>query len=147
MSLTVLHSGIDNPMTTHRPGSREPWQLEAACAGTDPEQFFPEGKKVPPEVAQVCQACPVQRECRRAAESNNEEFGIWAGALVARSRPRKPDRPTPAPEFIVPEDERDQVVLRRYRSGVSTKEIAIQIQTSERTVHRIIARHRKPTAA
>lgn len=65
-------------MTAKIPG---PWVYEAACAGMDPELFFPErGDSASVRKArEVCDRCPVQLECRRYATRARERWGIWGG--------------------------------------------------------------------
>ena len=52
----------------------------AACAGMDPEKFFP----FPPQTAEieeakaVCRQCPVKAACLAWA-LDNEDFGVWGG--------------------------------------------------------------------
>lgn len=61
------------------------WTSEAACAGTDPELFFPErsqGRGVAARLMAakaICAECPVTAACLESAISNNEQFGVWGG--------------------------------------------------------------------
>ena len=61
------------------------WQQGAACAGTRPEQFFPDiaagqnaAALVAPIAERFCAACPVQAACDRYAEAT-KSVGLWAG--------------------------------------------------------------------
>lgn len=70
-----------------RPG--EAWRQLAACAGMDPELFYPDGgapapgKKphivYPAEAVAACNRCPVRRACLDYAITNRELYGLWGG--------------------------------------------------------------------
>jgi WhiB family redox-sensing transcriptional regulator len=61
------------------------WKWDAACTGMGPEVFYLEqGKKAENNMKiraarQVCNHCPVRRECLQYALDNHIGFGIWAG--------------------------------------------------------------------
>lgn len=61
------------------------WQELALCAQTDPEAFFPEKGGSTRKGREICQRCPVARECLTHALANHERFGIWGG-LTERER-------------------------------------------------------------
>jgi WhiB family transcriptional regulator, redox-sensing transcriptional regulator len=65
----------------------EEWRLDALCAETDPEAFFPEKGGSTREAKRVCAGCPVRMECLETALANDERFGIWGG-LSERERRR-----------------------------------------------------------
>jgi WhiB family redox-sensing transcriptional regulator len=65
----------------------EAWRLEALCAETDPEAFFPEKGGSTREAKRVCTGCAVRAECLEFALANDERFGIWGG-LSERERRR-----------------------------------------------------------
>ena len=65
----------------------EPWRLDALCAETDPEAFFPEKGGSTREAKRVCSGCTVRAECLEFALANDERFGIWGG-LSERERRR-----------------------------------------------------------
>ena len=65
----------------------EPWRLDALCAETDPEAFFPEKGGSTREAKRVCTGCTVRAECLEFALTNDERFGIWGG-LSERERRR-----------------------------------------------------------
>jgi WhiB family redox-sensing transcriptional regulator len=57
------------------------WQDSALCKGhPDPDRFFPviSRYKVPQDLRELCNACPVQAACYGYAE-RNRDHGIWAG--------------------------------------------------------------------
>lgn len=55
------------------------WRRGAACAGLDPQLFFPDsdGDHLTPK--RVCRACPVKEACLAHALAHGEKFGIWGG--------------------------------------------------------------------
>jgi len=65
----------------------ESWRLQALCAETDPEAFFPEKGGSTREAKRVCNGCAVRAECLEFALANDERFGIWGG-LSERERRR-----------------------------------------------------------
>jgi WhiB family redox-sensing transcriptional regulator len=71
------------------PGSagEETWRLDALCAETDPEAFFPEKGGSTREAKRVCTGCEVRAECLEFALANDERFGIWGG-MSERERRR-----------------------------------------------------------
>ena len=66
---------------------RDSWRLDALCAETDPEAFFPEKGGSTREAKRVCSGCAVRDECLESALANDERFGIWGG-LSERERRR-----------------------------------------------------------
>lgn len=73
------------------------WQVDALCAQTDPEAFFPEKGGSTRAAKSVCASCPVQPECLAYALESGERFGIYGG-MSERERRRmpKPEAPDPA---------------------------------------------------
>ena len=69
------------------PAGYEPWRLDALCAETDPEAFFPEKGGSTREAKRVCAGCPVVGQCLQYALDQDERFGIWGG-LSERERRR-----------------------------------------------------------
>lgn len=59
------------------------WQDDAACAGTDPDLFFPERGSISRAARAVCRACPVKAECLEYAlgftAREQFDFGVWGG--------------------------------------------------------------------
>ena len=75
-----------SPWTALTPAD-DGWRLDALCAETDPEAFFPEKGGSTREAKRVCTGCDVRAECLEFALSNDERFGIWGG-LSERERRR-----------------------------------------------------------
>ena len=78
---------VPSPWTDLSPAGDASWRLEALCAETDPEAFFPEKGGSTREAKRVCASCPVRMECLEFALGNDERFGIWGG-LSERERRR-----------------------------------------------------------
>ena len=62
------------------------WQLRAHCRGEDSSLFFCDGDlRANPRIRremrakEICQRCPVLRECREYALSVGEPYGVWGG--------------------------------------------------------------------
>lgn len=78
------------------------WQYEGACREADPTLFYhPEGERGARRrnriaaAKAVCATCPVIAQCRAAAISAQETYGIWGGLseeerfdIFAAMRPR-----------------------------------------------------------
>lgn len=61
---------------------RQPWRLQAACAGVPVDRFFPERKDAGGDSAakQYCASCPVTAECLDAAVAEGDWLkGVWGG--------------------------------------------------------------------
>lgn len=61
------------------------WQVQALCAQTDPEAFFPEKGGSTRDAKRICSSCEVRSQCLEFALENDERFGIWGG-LSERER-------------------------------------------------------------
>jgi len=55
------------------------WHGHAACAGIDPDLFFPERGASTAEAKRVCRGCEVRHDCLDFAMVNGEKFGVWGG--------------------------------------------------------------------
>ena len=75
------------PWTDLSPAGDPSWRLDALCAETDPEAFFPEKGGSTRDAKRVCSGCSVRAECLEFALANDERFGIWGG-LSERERRR-----------------------------------------------------------
>jgi WhiB family redox-sensing transcriptional regulator len=62
------------------------WRLNALCAETDPEAFFPERGGSSRAAKAVCGRCPVTADCLAAALANDERYGVWGGMSERRRR-------------------------------------------------------------
>jgi WhiB family transcriptional regulator, redox-sensing transcriptional regulator len=62
------------------------WQQNAACKGTDTEQFYnPDRARGPNKRAReaaakaICRGCPVLQSCLNWALTYGEPYGVWGG--------------------------------------------------------------------
>ncbi|MFF1272533.1 WhiB family transcriptional regulator [Streptomyces marokkonensis] len=67
------------------------WLDRAACAGEDPEIFFPLSDTLAPgaearAALALCRRCPVLSACRRWAVEHGEDNGIWGATTAAQRR-------------------------------------------------------------
>ncbi|AJF70434.1 MULTISPECIES: WhiB family transcriptional regulator [Streptomyces] len=65
-----------------------PERPRPACAGQDPDIFFPEGDLGPtlPQLTkakQICARCPLIHSCLQGALERGEEHGVWGGLSTA----------------------------------------------------------------
>jgi WhiB family transcriptional regulator, redox-sensing transcriptional regulator len=79
--------GLPGLAAPHEVDGELAWQVDALCAQTDPEAFFPEKGGSTRDAKKVCSACTVRSECLEYALGNDERFGIWGG-LSERERRR-----------------------------------------------------------
>lgn len=64
------------------------FRLDALCAETDPELFFPTKGGSSRAALRICALCDVRDECLEYALEKGERFGIWGG-LSERARRRR----------------------------------------------------------
>jgi WhiB family redox-sensing transcriptional regulator len=68
------------------------WWAEAACRGTDPELFFPDGgstsssRRQEARAKEICASCPVSRQCLVWALGTGQPAGVWGGATESERR-------------------------------------------------------------
>lgn len=84
-SATTTWLGLPALVPTEEIEGELAWQVDALCAQTDPEAFFPEKGGSTRDAKKVCGACTVKQECLDYALGNDERFGIWGG-LSERER-------------------------------------------------------------
>jgi len=68
------------------------WQTFGACAGGDPELWFPERGESCKEAKAVCAGCVVRAECLEHALARPEKFGVWGGKSERERRRLRRDR-------------------------------------------------------
>jgi WhiB family redox-sensing transcriptional regulator len=80
------------------------WQLEAKCAGHDPDLFFPVGtttqanQQIQYAKENFCSQCLVVMECLDWSIKTNQDSGIWGGKseeerrILRRQLPKKTRR-------------------------------------------------------
>ena len=65
------------------------WMTDAACTEYDPEFWWPGNGGDNRRVFEICDACPVKKQCLQFAIDNDEREGIWGGvAMSTHSRQR-----------------------------------------------------------
>lgn len=69
------------------------WTIDALCAQTDPEAFYPDKGGSTREAKAICASCPVQAECLDHALANGERYGIWGGVSERQRRRLIPTSP------------------------------------------------------
>ena len=59
----------------------ERWVERAACAGIDPELWFPNDRDSYEhhQAIRICNGCDVKAQCLKVARKRRERFGIWGG--------------------------------------------------------------------
>ncbi len=65
------------------------WREEAACAGADPDLFFPVGDTDLETIAAakaVCAGCPVKEDCLAYSIETNQTDGVWGGLTASERR-------------------------------------------------------------
>lgn len=77
---------------TGAPSARElahgQWRLAATCRSRDHEWWFAKPTSARSRLAvQLCEGCPVRRECLAAGLLFGEEFGVWGGLSHIQRRP------------------------------------------------------------
>lgn len=64
------------------------WRTHAACRDLGPALFYDEERAT--EAFEICDACPVRRQCSMTAAANYEQHGVWGGKQRRPPR-RRPD--------------------------------------------------------
>jgi WhiB family redox-sensing transcriptional regulator len=57
-----------------------------ACAGEDPELFFPEQGDSVTAAKRICAGCPLRTGCLEFAMEHGIRFGVWGGTCEADRR-------------------------------------------------------------
>jgi WhiB family redox-sensing transcriptional regulator len=69
------------------------WMLDAVCAETDPEVFFPKFGEPTRTAKRVCASCPVLSQCQAFAVPRPALHGVWGGlSQKERQQRRRTDR-------------------------------------------------------
>jgi hypothetical protein len=86
--LAVAPGGVIPPGWP-RAAAAAPLPPGAACAGADPDLFFPSDEESGAKAKAICRRCPIRRQCYELARARREPWGIWGGvdfAPAARGR-------------------------------------------------------------
>jgi len=62
------------------------WQSLAACAGADPDLFFPDRGEAAFAAKRVCAGCPARELCLAHALAFHEDHGVWGGTTPSERR-------------------------------------------------------------
>lgn len=120
------------------------WVVDALCAQTDPEEFFPEKGGSTRQAKRVCMSCDVRTECLDYALERGERFGIWGG-LSERER-RKLRGEAGARPGGQPDPAGDRRAAELAEAGMTVPEIAKALGVTPRSAERKLARHRARAA-
>lgn len=110
------------------------WMVEALCAQTDPEIFFPDRGGSTRSAKKVCARCPVRDECLEYALEHGERHGIWGGKSE-RERRKLEGRRLGSNRKVDP-----AVLVAAYRAhtDLTAQDVASLYGVSARTVARAI---------
>ncbi len=121
----------------------EGWRENTLCAQTDPEVFFPKKGSSSAEAKRICDVCDVRAQCLAFALANSERFGIWGGLSVReRDRLRKSQAAESRTRSQMLRQERNKTVVAMAGKGTDVPSIAAGLRVSDKTVYRVLARHR-----
>jgi WhiB family transcriptional regulator, redox-sensing transcriptional regulator len=81
----MTQPGWHQPVTIP-PFTAQAWFEQAACAGTDPDAWYPAKGEASRAAKRVCARCPVTAECLDYALATNQTHGIWGGLSVMQRR-------------------------------------------------------------
>ncbi|HEY2644060.1 MAG TPA: WhiB family transcriptional regulator [Galbitalea sp.] len=76
---TSLVSNAERPQSMDDLPKPPEWTLDALCAQTDPEAFFPEKGGTTKDAKRVCAKCDVREQCLQYALANDVQYGVWGG--------------------------------------------------------------------
>ncbi len=104
---------VTNRQLSRSGGARkqtDDWKERAACRAITPDLFFPLGStgEAVDQIAaakEVCQGCPVRRECLQFALETNQGTGIWGGTDEEERRSLRRSwvrAGRPSPEALLP---------------------------------------------
>lgn len=132
------------------------WMLDALCAQTDPEAYFPEKGGSMRQAKAMCRSCEVSAECLDYALANNERHGIWGGPSERERRQLKKGTttttttsgPSLAPSLGGPHRPRGRVVLSdddraaivtAYLDGVAEQTLAKAYRVGSSRIGQVLA--------
>jgi WhiB family redox-sensing transcriptional regulator len=119
------------------------WRERALCGQTEPEAFFPEKGGNPAEAKQVCGRCDVRDQCLAYALGANERFGIWGGLTTGeRDRLVRGKQPGRRSAAQARRDKRNALIVAMADQRQDTRVISDEAEVTDRTVLRVLARHR-----
>lgn len=113
------------------------WHEHALCAQIGGDWWFPEkGDSVLP-AKRVCANCPVATQCLGEAMSDPSTVGVWGGTTTRERMKMRRRQGLPGIQQGRPRTDR-LVAIAAWKAGTSPKTIALDLEVSERTIHRWI---------
>ena len=119
------------------------WRRDALCAQTDPDAFFPEKGGSTADAKKVCAQCEVRAQCLDYALSADERFGVWGGLSTAERDRLVKNTPAHSGASQPRKRERDVLIVAMAGRGMHPRTIADTAEVTDRTVYRVLARHRE----
>lgn len=133
------------------------WREQSLCSEFDYTIFDEETVRNVRIAKQICDACPVRRQCLEVALKNHERYGIWGGLSSRERKALLSTQGTPArrragtlraraarttqPHYArAARLERDRQVAALYHDKVPIPDIALALNVTERTVYRALQR-------
>jgi len=74
------------------PLTPDDWRVDALCAQTDPDAFFPDKGGSTRDAKAICARCEVREQCLEWALANDVRFGIFGGLSERERRQLKRER-------------------------------------------------------
>lgn len=68
------------------PPVHHPWMDDAACLDVDPDMFFATDWHEVERAKNICDGCPVRRQCLQLALNNVEQYGVFGGLTREQRR-------------------------------------------------------------
>lgn len=126
------------------------WRFRGACRDQEPDLFWPIGESAAArqqveEAKEVCEWCPVRRECLDWALEARQDFGVWGGMSERERRVlhRRKAKAYGAHQVSAV----DQIVTERLDlfqaavgQGLDEAGIARELSTNVQTVKNVLAR-------
>jgi Transcription factor WhiB len=147
--LAATHQRLTSPPPVAQADGERDWRLDAACADTDPELFFPETGQVPQAAAAkaVCAGCAVRGPCLEAAlhgpQARDDHTGIFAGT-TARQRVVLRRRPAMAEGTRFVHDRTAAEAALALADQVSVDRAARELGVSKQALRRAFDHHGLP---
>jgi WhiB family transcriptional regulator, redox-sensing transcriptional regulator len=148
--LAATHQQLTSPPPPlERADGERDWRLDAACADTDPELFFPDPGQVPQAAAakQVCAGCAVRGPCLQATlhgpQARDDHTGIFAGT-TARQRVAMRGRTSSAEGTRFVHDRTAAQEALALANEVSIDRAAHQLGVSKQALRRAFDHHGLP---
>lgn len=66
-------------LATVAAGEPGEWRIDAACRGLPVEWWFPERGDPVTRAREICESCPVRRQCEEHALARPDLGGLWGG--------------------------------------------------------------------